>query len=130
MHLTKEELNKNGLYRELTVVVIPANDRSEANILITAQRGNVQAVGLIVAGGSDADYAKVTFTLANNGLGFVQRDNLLAYAPSYRFKERVITPIELDENGILNYNFNNESATEITAIIELYYYNPFDVKMR
>lgn len=127
---TREKLKRNGLYRETITIVIPAGTRVEQNRTITAQRGNVKAVGLVVANGTDLQYSQVEFTLANNGFGFLQKDNLLAYAPSYRSKEPVITPMELDENGVLNQTFDNQSAVAITAIIILYYYNPFDLSLR
>lgn len=124
--LDVNKLRQNGLYRQLHTVALPANTITEGTITITSQRGNVQAVGVLVAGGSDADYVQNEFTLADNGKNFVEKDNLLAYSPSYRFRERVLSPVELQQNGVLNYSFNNKSATALTVVIELYFYNPFD----
>ena len=131
MSLTKAELRQNGLYRETKTIIIPASDIVENAINITAQRGNVQAVSLVVVGGTDLEYSEVTFTLSDNGKSFLQKDNLLAYSPEYRYKERTVTPVKLMQNGELNYSFSNAGAgATMKVIIELYYYNPFDVSLR
>ena len=128
--LTRDELMKKGLYRETRTVALPATTLKAGNITATAQRGDIRAVGVLCAGGTDANYADVEFTLSDNGKSFNQKDNLLAYAPSYRFTKRTLTPILIRENGILSFSFDNTSAVALVVVIELYYYNPFNESQR
>jgi len=128
--LTRKELQEKGLFKQTHKVLLPAGVVTAGAFTITAQRGNVQAVGMLVAGGTDVQYSECGATLKNNGLDFIETDTLLAYSPTYRFKERSLTPIVLVQNGTVNYNYDNASAVPLVAIIELYFYNPFDMDLR
>ena len=129
--LTRKDLNDKGLYRETKRVVIPASDTESNSVTVTANRGDVRAVGIICAGGTDIEYSEVEIVLDDNGKSFLQKDNLLAYAPSYRSKEMVVTPILLHQNGKLNYSFKNIGVgATMVAVIVLFYYNPFDDNLR
>jgi len=129
--LTRHQLIKDGLFRQTKRIVIPANDTESNSLTITANRGDVRAVSIIVAGGTDLEYSEVEVVLDDNGKSFLQKDNLLAYSPNYRYDKRIVTPVLLRQNGKLNYSFKNIGAgATMIAVIELYFYNPFNENLR
>lgn len=123
--LSREELLERGLFKQSFKVDLPAGEITSGEFTVIAMRGDVQAIGIVCAGGTEENYIDTAVTLSNNGRSFIDNDNLLPYSSNYRSEEKSVVPVYINEKGIVNFNFNNTSAAALKVSIQLYFYNPF-----
>jgi len=128
--LSRLELAERGLYKQAFQVTLLANALTAGEFPVIAQRGDVRAVSLVCAGGTELEYIKVRATISDNGRSFIDKDTLLPYSSFYRTEQKSVVPVFIRQKGIVGFTFQNDNDTVIEVSIELYFYDPWSNYLR
>lgn len=114
------------LYIVTEIITVPAGGIAPISINVRKQRGNIQAIGLNVAGTAltELELIESLVTLDNDGVSFLEEDNLLAYSSFYREERKSVIPIFISQAAVIKGEITSAAANEMKVGIRQFFYDP------
>lgn len=117
---------QGGLYTVDSLFSVAAAGKLSTKIEVRKQRGDIQALGIIVSGEghNETELLKSLITLSNNGVSIIEEATLLRYASAYRFGKQVVIPIFIRGGAVINVNIENNSGAVLDLSVVQFFYDP------